>query len=132
MFSLKSILRKSLVTSVALVSTCRTPLLCQDQIWNSKGIGLPNFQNITPSILESKVSSEIDSFKSNLAVVNSTFSASSLDRPQETVDILERSSMPLVKNWGIVKHLMGVQNSDEIRKVQSSLQGSVVGAMQGV
>ena len=127
MFKLRNSIRKGLVASVAFASSLRTPLFCQDEMLN-----LPSFPKLTPKLLEIDVTTEIDVFKSNLGNINSTFGHCSVENPTDSVDILEKASLPLVMKWGVVKHLMGVQNSDDIRKVQSALQGKVISVMQGM
>lgn len=48
----------------------------------------------------------------------------------EVVEELEKIQAPLGYSWGVVNHLMGVKNSDDLRNAHKSLQPSVVEAHQ--
>eukprot|EP00750_Incisomonas_marina_P013145 INCI17235.3.p1 GENE.INCI17235.3~~INCI17235.3.p1 ORF type:complete len:595 (-),score=127.98 INCI17235.3:2368-4152(-) len=50
----------------------------------------------------------------------------------DVVDAMEKIEAPVSSVWGIVQHLGGVMNSDELRAVEEELQGSVVDAFTRV
>jgi oligopeptidase A len=79
--------------------------------------------DIDPSIQEcvEKLKSDFNSIESNLRSKQNT-----VINYQNTVEMLEKSTAPLDYSWGIVNHLMGVQNSDALRDVHKKLQPSVV------
>ena len=132
MFTARKYLNKAIVASVA-VSTTRTPsAACQDQVWSTKGLGLPNFKTITPSLLDSAVNKEIDVFKDSVSKIKTDFPKLSVQNPTKVVDELEKIAMPVTKDYGLVKHLMGVNNNEQIRDVQKVLQSKVVASMQGI
>jgi oligopeptidase A len=48
------------------------------------------------------------------------------------VEKLEEIQAPMSYSWGVVSHLMGVKNSDEIREVHKSMQPHVIEAYQKI
>lgn len=47
---------------------------------------------------------------------------------EELMDPLERLSEQLSRPWGVVSHLKGVRDSDELRQAYDEMQPKVVGA----
>jgi len=135
MYSLRksTAFNKAIIASVAGVSTTMKtpPAYCHEQTWNSKGYQLPKFSAITPPLLEKAVNRELSNFDTNLMSLNLEIERTCRDHPTAVVNALEKISTPLDKEWGLVSHLMGVQNSEEIRVVQKKLQQKVVKANQG-
>lgn len=50
----------------------------------------------------------------------------------EVVESMERMQAPLGYSWGVVGHLMGVKNSDDLRKAHDAMQPAVVEANQQI
>ena len=48
------------------------------------------------------------------------------------VENLERIQFPLAYSWGVVGHLMGVKNSEELRKAHDTIQPSVIEIYQKI
>lgn len=48
------------------------------------------------------------------------------------VEKLEKIQAPLAYSWGVVGHLMGVKNSDDLRKAHDALQPSIVQTHQSI
>jgi hypothetical protein len=48
------------------------------------------------------------------------------------VEYLEKIQAPLAYSWGVVGHLMGVKNSDDLRKAHDEAQPSVIEVFQGL
>jgi hypothetical protein len=131
--SKSSYLQKALFASAAGLSTLKmSPTYCQEQTWSAKGFKLPKFSTITPTMLERAVDKELVRFEGNLASLNREIGRTCRDHPGAAVSALEMLTMPLEKEWGLVSHLMGVQNSDDIRSVHKTLQQKVIKAHQGV
>ncbi len=46
------------------------------------------------------------------------------------VEKMEKIQAPLSYSWGVVGHLRGVKNSDELRKAHDTMQPSIIDAYQ--
>lgn len=108
------------------------PLLQQD--------GLPKFAQIESSHVEPAINECLASAKTNFAAIESvikkgTFLPQSLQvlmyaidsiASYDIVEKLEKLQAPLSYSWGVVGHLMGVKNSDSLRKAHEAVQPAVV------
>lgn len=103
---------------------------------------LPNYADITPEHVEPAVTSELEKMKKEFSNLEQI-----LDNPQKgepwqsrrieydyamVVEALEKIGFPLSHSWGIVNHLMGVKNSDELRAAHEKLQKPVIEAFQSL
>jgi Zn-dependent oligopeptidase len=51
---------------------------------------------------------------------------------ETVVEKLEKIQFPLAYSWGVVGHLMGVQNSDDLRKAHDTIQPQVIEVYQKI
>jgi oligopeptidase A len=108
--------------------TDRNPLL--------RDSGLPRFDEIEPRHVVPGMREILESAGSELDALESRLQDASPDAPPswaDLIDPLERLGDRLSQSWGIVSHLMGVRNSDELRKAYEEMQPAVieVGLRQG-
>lgn len=126
MFLRRHLVKKALVATAAM-STARGTSFCQESLWNSNGLGLPKFASVTPDSMKAKVEVDLKDLQKEIAFVDQLFANAD---SASLVDGLEKMSMPLEKDWGIVNHLMGVNNNEGLREVHKALQGDVVETTQ--
>jgi oligopeptidase A len=102
------------MTESATISKSSNPLLV--------GSGLPTFADITPLHVVPAVNELINQLESELTQLESNV------EPTWTglVEPLEKISDRLYWTWGVVSHLMGVKNSDELRKAYETVQPLVI------
>ena len=96
------------------------PLLLQEN--------LPKFKSITATDIEPGVTEVLDTLDAELQALEDTLDGAS--SYEATIEALERISAPLGFAWGVVGHLNGVKNSDELRDAYAAMQPKVVGATQ--
>lgn len=120
--------------STSTSSSIKNPL----QIKN----GLPLFKEITPDDVLPAVTEDLEGLKTKFSELESVL------RHPETgdawakrrleydyplvVEKLEEIQYPLSYSWGIVGHLMGVKNSDDLRKAHSTMQSAVIESYQKI
>ena len=97
-----SMISKALFASFAVTTVTKSPAICQEPVWSSKGLGLPNFATINPKLLKTTIDKELESFKVSLDNLNKSISRTSVEHPDSVVFDLEKVGMPLFKNWGVV------------------------------
>ena len=85
---------------------------------------------MSPSVLEQSVNKKLETLETDTSELSKAFSENDNMSGSQAVDVLEKIAMPLHKDWGIVKHLMGVKNNDDLRTVHNSLQNKVVESFQ--
>ena len=90
--------------------------------------GLPKYSKIAathvvPAITEAlaDLDSGLSTIEADLAATPSSFA--------DVVEPLEKLRFPLEYSWGVVGHLNGVKNSDELRAAHAEMQPQVVQAM---
>lgn len=104
--------------------------------------GLPVFEAITPECvvpaiehLVQRMGEEFEELEKVLddPIRGSAFGTSRMlyDFPM-VIDRLEEIRSPLEYAWGVVTHLMGVKNSDELRAAHKQVQATVIQAFQQV
>lgn len=101
---------------------------------------LPKFREIEPVHVKPAVENNIKELKSNFknfenVLLNPTsgeaWGKKRIEYDYESViDQLEAMSAPLGYSWGIVGHLMGVKNSDELRAAHDEMQSQVIEVYQ--
>ncbi len=84
--------------------------------------GLPRFDRIRPEHVEPAVRALLERLNTDL---------DALDRDVQptwagTVERLSTLTEPLGLAWGVINHLMGVQNSAELREAHAAVEGDVV------
>jgi len=105
---------------MSAVATAGNPLLQQT--------GLPAFDKIDASHVKPAVGDLLGDLESNLASLESRLAESKTDGLTygDVVEELEKLEAPVEYAWGVVGHLMGVKNSDELRAVHQEMQPEVV------
>ncbi|MCA8944288.1 MAG: M3 family metallopeptidase [Planctomycetes bacterium] len=84
--------------------------------------GLPRFDAIEPAHVEPAIRTAIERLDTALTKLEAEVEPTW----EGLVEPLEKITEELGRAWGIVGHLMGVKNSDELRKAHESVQGDVV------
>lgn len=105
-----------------VADTASNPLLDQK--------GLPRFESIGPEHVKPAVTSileNLDTSFSNLEAGLSSRDTNTIRYP-DVVEEMEKLENSLEFAWGVVGHLMGVKNSDELRNVHMEMQPEVVKA----
>jgi len=110
------------MAAAAAASAVDNPLLAQE--------GLPAFDTIAHTHVKPAVGSLLSSLEEGLAAFEEKLDATA---PEELnyaniLEDLERLEAPVEYAWGVVGHLMGVKNSDELRAVHMEMQPLVVQA----
>jgi len=103
---------------------------------------LPLFHEITPTNAKEAIEIEINKLKENFEKFENV-----LKNPQNgpawgskrveydykmVVEDLEVIQHDLSYSWGVIGHLLGVKNSEELRKAHDSMQSEVIQAMQAL
>ena len=83
---------------------------------------IPPFDAITPAHIEPGIRALVEKVLSGLPDLE----ARAKPTWQSTVAALEELTEPLFTAWGVVQHLMGVQNSPELRAAHDAVQKNVV------
>ena len=83
---------------------------------------LPPFDKITPSHIAPGIRALTESVLGRLADIE----ANATPTWKGTIAALEALTEPLFTAWGVVQHLMGVQNSPELRAAHDAVQKDVV------
>ena len=83
---------------------------------------LPPFDAITPSHIEPGIRALVERVLTGLPELEAGVTPSW----QGTIGALEALTEPLFTAWGVVQHLMGVQNSPELRAAHEAVQKDVV------
>ena len=97
------------------------PLLQQDSLPRFGGISAADVKPAMSSLLES-LETDFEAFENKL---ESALADGSAAYP-EVVEALEKIEAPVEYAWGVVGHLMGVQNSEELRSAHEEMQPAVV------
>mmetsp|Transcript_83011 Transcript_83011/g.165735 ORF Transcript_83011/g.165735 Transcript_83011/m.165735 type:complete len:734 (-) Transcript_83011:366-2567(-) len=105
---------------VAAQAVAENPLLIQS--------GLPKFGSIEPSSVRTAVSETLKSMEHQFDQLESSLESQSEPTYQGVVEEMEKLEAPVEYAWGVVGHLMGVKNSDELRDVHGEMQGEVIRA----
>ena len=79
---------------------------------------LPRFNSINPSHVEPAVSQVLSQLDDELASLESALASADDVNYGSVIEAMEAMEAPLGYTWGVVGHLMGVSNSDELRDVR--------------
>lgn len=151
MFRLKYSTSRSLVRGLGVFSATTTlhstlavhaegranPLMIKDKS------GLPKFEKITPADVQpalehhlSKLQTSFQDFEKTLqdpTKLGSAWGRRRLEYDYEMViEENEKIQSDLSSTWGVVGHLMGVKNSDDLRAAHDAMQGPVIEAYQKI
>mmetsp|Transcript_50391 Transcript_50391/g.114382 ORF Transcript_50391/g.114382 Transcript_50391/m.114382 type:complete len:756 (-) Transcript_50391:245-2512(-) len=92
--------------------------------------GLPKFDKIEPSQVKpavsellSKLETDLESLEKNLATKTASPDGASYSDVVEAMEVIES---PIEYAWGVVSHLTGVMNGDELRAAHQELQPDVI------
>lgn len=94
---------------------------------------LPKFNDLIPSKhCVSAVEQNLEEYKTKFQQVEASIQTETTASKiyESAINDLERASAPLTYSWGITNHLMGVKNSDDLRKAHETLQPKVVEEIQ--
>jgi len=88
---------------------------------------LPRFGAITAADVKPAVSQLLQSLEADFEALESKLEAAEGAADyKEVVEALEKLESPVEYAWGVVGHLMGVKNSDELRTAHEEMQPAVV------
>jgi len=94
------------------------------------GVGLPQFEQITPDQVSQHIPELMGQLESELSALETRLDQASQRGESPTwetlMDPLQRLNERLRWSWGVVSHLNGVCNSPELRQAHSEQQASVV------
>ena len=90
--------------------------------------GLPEFDAIKSADVKPAMKSLLSELETDLAGLEASLSKTQNPRYGDVVEALEKVEAPIEYAWGVVGHLTGVMNSDELREVHQEMQGEVVKA----
>ena len=100
--------------------------------------GLPKFQSIAAKDVKPAMTKVLEDLQAGFEAAEESMRAcaakdASVEELYEAaVEDLERISSPVSYAWGVVGHLMGVKNSDELRESHAAMQPEVVQRMQAL
>ena len=100
------------------IAIAENPLLKQD--------GLPLFNKIDASHVKLAMSETLASMETEFANLEEKLATMKTPKYADIIEAMEMIEDPVEYAWGIVGHLMGVKNSDELRKVHGEMQGDVI------
>lgn len=88
--------------------------------------GLPRFDVIDATHVKPGVSETLATLEEKFAELEKTLSEKETPSYSDVVEAMEQLEDPVEYTWGVVGHLMGVKNSDELRAVHGEMQGEVI------
>ena len=88
--------------------------------------GLPRFDAIDASHVKPGVSETLAQLEEQFATLEQTLAENESPCYSDVVEAMERIEDPVEYAWGVVGHLMGVKNSDELRAAHGEMQGEVI------
>mmetsp|Transcript_25285 Transcript_25285/g.43129 ORF Transcript_25285/g.43129 Transcript_25285/m.43129 type:complete len:779 (+) Transcript_25285:85-2421(+) len=118
-----SVLRRVRGGQMAMSAVASNPLLVQD--------GLPKFSAIKASDVKPAVSTLLQKLESDVEALEKSLEAKTQSGDTTYSDVIEALEViedPVEYAWGVVSHLTGVLNSDELRQVHQEMQPDVVRA----
>jgi len=90
--------------------------------------GLPKFDSIDSTHVKPAMDSVLEQLDTDLAALEAKLSDASAPEYTSVIEEMEKMEAPLGYAWGVVGHLMGVDNSDELREVHTAMQPAVIAA----
>ena len=92
--------------------------------------GLPKFDEIETPSVKPAVQDVLANLETDFASLESKLDAMEAPTYADVMEELEKVEAPIEYAWGVVGHLMGVKNSDELREAHSEMQPAVVQTTQ--
>ena len=98
------------------------PLLVQED--------LPKFGSITADAVKPAVAETLEALERQFQSLEKTLADGEAAEAsyEDVIEAMEKLEAPVEYAWGVVGHLMGVKNSDELRGVHGEMQGEVIKA----
>ena len=93
---------------------------------------LPKFGTISSSDVEPALNDCLAAANSDFSDVESSFRAGKPVSYASTIEALEKIQYPLSYSWGVVNHLVGVKNNEDLRKAHETVQPQVIAFSQRV
>ncbi len=91
---------------------------------------LPLFKEITAIDILPAIQADLAQLKTDFSNLECSLSGKDTDKIEfnypNVVESMEKMQAPLSYSWGVVGHLMGVQNSDDLRKAHDEIQPAVI------
>jgi len=89
--------------------------------------GLPRFDEFEAGQVKPAVEVCLSQLEKDFSTLEKQLGEGSTEKTyEEVVEAMERAEAPLEYSWGMVSHLMGVKNSDELRSVYQEMQPPVI------
>jgi oligopeptidase A len=116
-----AVLRGGAKMSTAAASAHTNPLLQQE--------GLPRFSQLDSTHVKPALTEALAALEKNFASLEGDLEhGQPAAMYSQVVESLEKIEAPVEYAWGVVGHLMGVQNSDALRTAHAEMQGDVIKA----
>merc|ERR1719424_2240220 len=89
---------------------------------------LPRFDAIDASHVKPGIATALEQLGEQFAALEGSLAATSDPSYEDVVEAMEVIEAPVEYSWGVVGHLMGVKNSDELRAAHGEMQPNVIQA----
>lgn len=99
-------------------AVAENPLLEQD--------GLPRFGSIDAVHVKDAISVALTQMDESFAALEDSLTSPDEATYDKVVEAMEKVEAPVEYSWGVVNHLMGVKNSDDLRSAHGEMQGEVI------
>lgn len=93
---------------------------------------LPKFTAISSSDVEPALNDCLAAAHSDFTDMEASFRVGKPASYDSTIEALETIQYPISYSWGVVNHLMGVKNSDDLRKAHETIQPNIIAFSQRV
>ena len=104
--------------AVRLAATASNPLLEQKS--------LPLFDTIDATHVKPAISTALNQLEEQFEALEAALASQDDPTYADVVEAMEVIEAPVEYSWGVVGHLMGVKNSDELRAAHGEMQPEVV------
>lgn len=115
------------ISAISMSGTTETILKSNPLLSKSK---LPLFTEINALDVTPAIELNLNELSKNFESFENAIEKSSGSSYTQVIEDLEKLQFPLARSWGVVSHLMSVQNSDELRKAHDELQPKIVKTFQ--
>ena len=88
--------------------------------------GLPKFDEIDASHVKPGVEKTLEALEAQFSELETNLAATSAPGYSDVIEAMEKIEAPVEYTWGVVGHLMGVKNSDELRAAHGEMQPAVI------
>eukprot|EP01038_Epipyxis_sp_PR26KG_P012317 gene12317-16521_t len=122
--------RKGFATSTGQTSLSASTTTPANPLLNKKST--PLFREISSKDVLPAIENDLNLLKSTIKEFEEDLSQRKNIDYDAVIERLEKIQAPLGYSWGVVGHLMGVKNSDELRKSHDAIQPSVIEVYQKI